>query len=111
MAKSSKAQEVWIANSDGIYCDTVILTPNQAKQQLPSRPVPPGRHVLVKSNPANPLASIILVDGRQVGDRSWPLVPNESVAYRVTDTGALYVGALTAVPPAGLVVNYTLEAD
>ncbi|MGA2669874.1 MAG: hypothetical protein ABSF21_00400 [Dehalococcoidia bacterium] len=110
MAKSPRAQEVFVANSDGIYCDNVILLPNQPKQRLPGHEVPPGMHVLIKSDPGNPLGSIVYVDGHPVGSKSWPLVPNEEVAYRVNNTDAIFVGVLGAI--AGqLIIDYTLEAD
>jgi len=103
--------EVFIENSKKPYANVVILTAQQPRQQLPALHIPNDREIVIMSNPGNPPLSIVLVDGQQVSNTSWPLVPGQEVNYQVKDASSVFVGSVGPFPPGGLIVNYTVEQD
>jgi hypothetical protein len=106
------AREVYIANHRSLMANIVTLTPEQPNTHLPSQKVPDGVAVVVKSNPGNPPASQILVDGKPATPTSFPLLPGDSIPYYVDDCEKIFVSVLTFPPGVtSLIVNYTVEID
>ena len=103
--------QAFIENSKKPYANVVILTAQQPRQQLPALHIPNDRAIVLMSNPGNPPLSIILVDGQQVSNTSYPLVPGQDVSYRVKDASSIFVGSVGPFPAGGLIVNYTVEQD
>ena len=103
--------QAYVENSNRPYANRVILTAQQPRQQLPALPIPNDRAIVLLANPGNPPLSIILVDGQQVSDTSFPLVPGQPLEYKVKDASSIYVGSLGPFPAGGLIVNYTVEID
>jgi hypothetical protein len=108
---SNSASLVAVINSTKIRSGTIILTATQPIQQLPGFEIPDGRTILLMSNPGNPLASIIYVDGVQpslTAITSWPLIPGQTVGYQVKNANAVWVAATATFP---LILNYTVEVN
>jgi hypothetical protein len=59
--------------------------------------IPEGMDLIIKSYPTNPAGSIVQVASSQSDslnpNSSWPLVPNEAVAYQVKNANEIYVSA------------------
>jgi hypothetical protein len=75
--------------------------------------IPDMRMIQVMSNPANPIGSIVLVDGNSVNQNSYPLAPGQTIGFNVKNSSAIWVGvtgaALLVFLP--LIVNYIVEVD
>jgi len=109
--ENTPGAQVFVENSNRPYANVVILTQQQPRQQLPALPIPNDRSIVIMSNPGNPPLSIVLVDGHQVSNTSWPLVPGQPVEYKVKDASSVFVGSVGPFPANGLIVNYTVEQD
>lgn len=108
---SSKATEVFIKNHKRLVANTLLLTVSDPTQRLPASAVPDSVGVLVKSDPGNPVTSIILVDGVRISPNSYPLVPNEEKVFYVDDTSEIWVGSRTPIPANGLLICFIHESD
>jgi hypothetical protein len=71
--------------------------------------IPEGMDLIIKSYPTNPAASIVRVASSITDatnpNSSWPLLPNEPVAYQVQNSNQIYVSASVA----GCIVIFSAE--
>ena len=71
--------------------------------------IPEGMDLIIKSYPTNPVGSLVRVASSQSDatniNSSWPLVPNEGVAYQVKNANEIYVSASVA----GCLVIFSAE--
>lgn len=86
----------------------VCIVANQSYQG-DDMAVPEGMSLLIKSYPTNAAASIIRVASSPSDatnpNSSWPLLPNEAVAYQVKNANLIYVSASIA----GSIVIFSVE--
>lgn len=89
----------WPGNRSGIRTRTIILPAVGTAYRLPDFPIPSGYSVLVKADPTN--AGFIYVgesasDVTDIPGGTWPLIPNEGVAYQVDNVNRVYVSPQSA---------------
>ena len=94
----TKAQEVFTPNADGIRSFVVPCPAANTAYRLPECSVPDDMPLVIKAYPTN--AGMIFVGESASAainpNQSYPLLPNEAVAYRVKNADAIYISANTA---------------
>jgi hypothetical protein len=80
-------------------------------QRLPWVEIPDDFALVIKAYPTNPAGSLVLV-GRTASDAlsinsGWPLVPNESIAYRIKQAEDLWVASTVGAIPNAVI--WTVE--
>jgi hypothetical protein len=80
-------------------------------QRLPWVEIPDDFALVIKAYPTNPAGSLVLV-GRTASDAlsinsGWPLVPNESIAYRIKQAEDLWVASTVGAVPNAVI--WTVE--
>jgi len=103
--------QVYVANHPKIYCNTVTLTTQNPMQALPGKKVPDNVGVVVKSDPSNPVGSIILVDGLRPSATSYPLAPSDNITLYPQDDSEIWVGSRNPIPAGGLIIDIIHEVD
>lgn len=78
--------------------DTIPCPVAQRPYQLPGYNVPDTMALVIKADPTNAVASFIYVSFSKSIDSAhlWPLVPNESMGWRVKNGGMLYISTNVA---------------
>ncbi|MGQ9545912.1 MAG: hypothetical protein ACUVTR_01935 [Dehalococcoidia bacterium] len=96
-------------NARGIRSFTRVCEVANQAYQGDDMEVPEGMSLLIKSYPTNPVGSIVRVasafsDATNINS-SWPLMPNEAIAYQVQNANQIYVSGSIA----GLLVVFSVE--
>jgi hypothetical protein len=103
------ADPYYPSNADRVSGGRLQLTGVLQAVKLPDLSIPDGFALVIKSHPTNPIGSFILVASSKTDatnqDTSWPLIPGESIAYKIKNASSIYVAATVA--PA--YVSWTVE--
>lgn len=101
----------WPANVKGIRTVTVTCLAANVAYQPDSLTVLDGMSLVIKSHPLNPVGSIVRVGRTSFeatsADASYPLLPNEAIAYQITDARNIFVSSTIA----GAIVVFSTEQD
>jgi hypothetical protein len=85
------------SNKSSIRTTRVSLITANMPYQFPDMLVPDGFTLSIKAYPTNPAMSLVRIGDTAVTcrsmEQSWPLIPNESISYRVKNAGMLYASA------------------
>jgi hypothetical protein len=95
------AEPYYPLNADYPQSGRIQLVAARSPTNLPSLTIPDGFEIAIKSWPANPAGGYINVGKSRADvlnqDESWPLIPNESITYRIKNASEIWVSA-TAGP-------------
>ncbi len=98
------------ANARGIRSFAILCPIANQAYQGNDLAVPEGMSLVIKSYPTNPALSLVRL-ASSISDAtnpnsSWPLIPNEAMAYQVQNADQIYVSGSVA----GLTVTFSVEA-
>lgn len=99
----------WADNADYVYTGRTQFVAPGVAVQLPLQEIPSDFSINIKAYPTNGALTLIYV-ATSLADATnpnsaWPLMPNESVSYRLKKTDQLYVASNAA----GTSVIWTVE--
>lgn len=92
------AQGVIIPNADAIRSFVVPCPAAQTPYRLPECSVPDDMPLVVKAYPTN-VGMIFVGESASAAvnpNQSYPLLPNEAIAYRIKNANAIYISAALA---------------
>ena len=94
------AEPYYPPNADYPLCGRIQLVAARSPMNLPNVAIPDGFEIAIKSWPANPVGAYINV-GKSRADvlnqnESWPLIPNESITYKIKNASEIWVASTAA---------------
>lgn len=90
----------WPPNAEGARTFAVLCVAVATAYEVPDMVIPDGMSLAIKASPLNLVDSLIFLARTPAEctnpNSAWPLVPNESITYQVTNANAFYVSTNTA---------------